>query len=113
MPRSTAISDHPPAAVAAALQDLGRNIRIARLRRGLTQAALAERIGTSRFVVAGLERGKPATSAAAYLGALWALGLIDQLRPVAAPAGDAEGIALEQARAPKRARRRAVLDDDF
>lgn len=113
MPRSTAISDHPPAAVAAALQDLGRNIRTARLRRRVTQAALAERIGVSRFVVADLERGKPTTGVAAYIGALWALGLLDQLTQVANPDGDTEGVALERARAPKRARHRQTLDDDF
>lgn len=113
MPRSTAITAHPPAAVAAALQGLGRNIRTARLRRTLTQTALAERIGVSRFVVADVERGKPTTSVAAYLGALWALGLLDQMGQVADPANDAEGVALERARAPKRARRRRVLDDDF
>ena len=113
MPRPTAIADHPPAAVEAALHTLGRNIRTARLRRALTQAELAERIGVSRFVVADMERGKPGTSVAAYLGALWALGLLDQLRTVADPASDTEGVALERARVPKRARRRRVLDDDF
>ena len=113
MPRPTAIVDHPPAAVEAALHTLGRNIRTARLRRALTQAELAERIGVSRFVVADMERGKPGTGVAAYLGALWALGLLDQLHTVADPASDTEGVALERARAPKRARRRRVLDDDF
>ena len=113
MPRPTAIVDHPPAAVEAALQSLGRNIRTARLRRALTQAELAERIGVSRFVVADMERGKPGTGVAAYLGALWALGLLDQLYAVADPASDTEGVALERARAPKRARRRRALDDDF
>lgn len=113
MPRPTAIVDHPPAAVEAALQSLGRNVRTARLRRALTQAELAERIGVSRFVVADMERGKPGTGVAAYLGALWALGLLDQLRTVADPASDTEGVALERARAPKRARRRQALDDGF
>lgn len=113
MPRPTAISDYPPAAVEAALQTLGRNIRTARLRRALTQAELGERIGVSRFAVANMERGKPTTGVAAYLGALWALGLLDQLHAVADPANDAEGVALERARAPKRARGRDVGDDDF
>lgn len=113
MPRPTAIADHPPAAVEAALQTLGRNIRTARLRRALTQAELAERIGVSRFAVANMERGKPTTGIATYLGALWALGLLDQLRTVADPANDTEGVALERARAPKRARGRDVGDDDF
>ena len=113
MSRGSPSSEQQPAAVEAALERLGRNIRIARLRRRMPQAQLAERIGVSRFVVANMERGKAGTSAAAYVSALWALGLLDQLRPVADPAADAEGVALEHARRPKRARARAVLDDDF
>ena len=112
MPRGSPTSE-PAAAVEAALERLGRNIRIARLRRRMPQAQLAERIGVSRFVVANMERGKAGTSVAAYVGALWALGLLEQLRPVADPAADAEGVALEHARRPKRARGRMVLDDDF
>ena len=70
----------PPAAVEEALQRLGRNIRTARLRRRLPQTELAERMGVSRFVVADVERGKPTTGVAAYVGALWVLGLL--VRPV-------------------------------
>ena len=106
------IASDPPAAVAGALTRLGRNIRTARLRRRMTQANLAERIGVSRFVVADIERGKATTGIAAYLGALWVLGLLDQLGSVADPALDAEGILLERARAPQRARPKAA-DDDF
>ena len=96
-----------------ALDRLGANIRIARLRRRLTQAELAERIGVSRFVVADVERGKATTGVAVYIGALWALGLGDQLRSVGDPSLDKEGMALEIGRAGKRARRPQTLDDDF
>ena len=113
MPAPSHISKAPPAAVVAALERLGANLRIARLRRRLTQAELAERIGVSRFVVADAERGKATTGVAAYVGALWALGLADQLRSVADPSLDAEGVALEIARGGKRARRRQGLNDDF
>lgn len=112
MPRTSMISNDPPAAVAEALARLGRNIRTARLRRGMTQTNLAERIGTSRFVVADLERGKATTGIAAYLAALWALGLLDQLTMVADPAFDEEGMLLERARAPRRVRSK-VVDHDF
>ena len=113
MPNPTTIATAPPAAVEAALERLGRNIRTARLRRLLTQAQLAERVGVSRFVVAGVEQGKPSTGIAAYVGALWALGLLEDLLAVADPSEDAQGMALERARAPKRARRAQTLDDDF
>ena len=113
MTRLTRLAGSPPAAVEEALQRLGRNIRTARLRRRLPQAALAERMGVSRFVVADVERGKPTTGVAAYVGALWALGLLGDLSAVAEPDGDEEGKALERARVPKRARSRRSLSDEF
>ena len=90
MTRLTRLAGSPPAAVEEALQRLGRNIRTARLRRRLPQAALAERMGVSRFVVADVERGKPTTGVAAYVGALWALGLLGGLSEVAEPDRDEE-----------------------
>jgi hypothetical protein len=56
-------------------------------------------MGVSRFTVADVERGKPGTSMAAYLGALWVLGLLDQLA--------------EAARQPSQAPRHHRFDDDF
>ena len=113
MPRPTRIADFPPASVEEALRRLGRNIRAARLRRKLPQAILARRMGASRFVVADVEKGKPTTGIAVYLGALWALGLLGHMRDVANPDQDEEGKALERARSPKRARGGRTLDDDF
>ena len=106
------VSTDPPAAVEEALSRLGRNIRTARLRRRMTQAGLAERLGSSRYVVADVERGKATTGIAAYLGALWALGLLDQFGSVADPALDEEGIHLVRSREPQRVRPKAA-DDDF
>lgn len=106
------VSKDPPAAVEEALSRFGRNIRTARLRRRLTQTGLAERIGVSRYVVADIERGKATTGVAAYLGALWVLGLLDQFETVADPALDEEGVLLMRAREPQRVRSK-VADDDF
>lgn len=113
MPRPTRIAGSPPAAVEGSLKRLGRNIRTARLRRRLPQAELAARMGVSRFVVADVERGKPTTGAAVYLGALWALGLLGDMTEVADPDRDKEGKTLERARLPGRARSRRELSDDF
>jgi transcriptional regulator with XRE-family HTH domain len=113
MTRISKISEAPPAAVEEALIRLGRNIRTARLRRRLTREDLAGRIGVSRQVLAQIEKGKPTTAVAAYLGALWALGLLKQLRDVADPDRDAEGKILDRARSPKTAPKRRKIDDDF
>ncbi len=113
MPRVSKISQSPPAAVEQALTTLGRNLRTARLRRNMTQVELAERMGVSRFVVAEAERGKPATGISIYLGALWVMGLLGQMREVGAPDRDEEGKTLERIRGPERARKPGTLSDDF
>jgi len=113
MAHPSPIVQQPPAAVEQALSRLGRDIRTARLRRNWRLEDLAARLGVSRFTVADVEKGKPGTSAAAYLGALWALGLLEQLTPVADPDHDSVGKTLEAARAPRVARRASLLNDDF
>jgi len=113
VPRVSKISKSPPAAVEDILNRLGRNIRTARLRRKLSREELAERIGISRYVLADIEKGKPTTAIAAYLGALWVLGLLRDMREVADPDRDEEGKILERARSPKTAPKRKTIDDDF
>lgn len=114
MARVSKISKAPPAEVESILLQLGRNIRIARLRRKLRLEDLAERVGLSRYVMSDIEKGKPTTAIAAYIGALWALGLADDLRNIGDPDADAEGKALESAHAPKTAaKRQKALDNDF
>ena len=113
MPRVSKISKAPPAAVEDVLNRLGRNIRTARLRRKLSRKELAERIGISRYVLADIEKGKPTTAIAAYLGALWVLGLLRDMGEVADPDRDEEGKILERARSPRTAPKRKTIDDDF
>lgn len=116
MAKTSKISKAPPAAVEGILLQLGRNIRTARLRRRMRLEDLAARVGLSRYVMSDIEKGKPTTAVAAYIGALWALGLADDLRHVGDPDADAEGKALESAHAPKTAHQRGrskALDNDF
>ena len=113
MPRVSKISKSPPAAVEDMLKRLGRNLRIARLRRKFSREELAERVGISRYVLADIEKGKPTTAIAAYLGALWVLGFLRDMREVADPDRDEEGKILERARSPKTAPKRKTIDDDF
>lgn len=113
MPNRSRIIEAPPGAVVDALERLGRNIRVARLRRMLRMEDIAARMGASRFTVADVENGKPGTSMAAYAGALWALGLLDGVGDLADPDLDEEGKALESARQPTQAPRRRKLDNDF
>ena len=64
-------------------------------------------------MVADIERGKPTSGVAVYMGALWALGLLAHVREVADPDRDEEGKTLERARSPRTARPRRSLSDDF
>ena len=103
----------PPHAVEKSLKVLGANLRTARLRRNLTIVEMAERIGTGGRAVADAEKGKPSTSVAVYTALLWALDLLDQLDPVAAPERDQEGQILARSRERGRARPRTELSNDF
>ena len=102
-----------PYQIGQTLEKLGRDLRTARLRRNLTSAEVAQKIGTSRFVVSDAEKGKPSTSVAVYAALLWAYGFIDRLAELADPSEDEEGVRLSLSRAPARARHRGTLDNDF
>src|ERR1700693_5501381 len=95
-----ALLDAPPYQVEQALKKLGTDLKTARLRRNLTSAEVAQKIGTSRFAVADAERGKPSTSVAVYAALLWAYGLTDRLEDLADPGKDAEGGRRGAPRAP-------------
>lgn len=113
MSARTTLTSAPPYPVETALKTLGANLRTARLRRGLSAQELANKIGVGRDTVSDAERGKPSTAIAVYLAMLWALGLIDQMAPIADPAEDKEGLALAMGRERKRARAKETLDNDF
>ncbi len=101
----------PPLEVESALQRLGANLKTARLRRNLTVAQVAEKIGTGPRAVSDAEKGKPATAIATYFALLWAYGLLPQVEILAAPGADDVGLALADGR--ERARTRRRLDNDF
>lgn len=65
------------------LQGLGENIRLARLRRDLSAAQVAERAGIGRNAVMKIENGDEGVSIGAYLRVLIVLGLEQDLFRVA------------------------------
>jgi transcriptional regulator with XRE-family HTH domain len=66
------------------LDELGARIRAARLRRRMTQAALAARADVSLPTIRKLEKGDPTTSLATMVRALHVLGLEQDLDLIAA-----------------------------
>jgi transcriptional regulator with XRE-family HTH domain len=103
----------PPFPVEQALKRLGENLRTARLRRNLTIADAAERIGTGPRAVMDAEKGKPSTGIVVYAALLWLYDLQQPLGELADPLQDEEGLSLQAATAPERARKSRALDNDF
>jgi transcriptional regulator with XRE-family HTH domain len=103
----------PPYPVEQTLGRVGKNLRAARLRRNLTIAEVAEKIGTGPRAVMDAEKGKTSTGIGVYAALLWAYGLLDPLDELASPLKDEEGIALESAKSRSRARKGKGLDNDF
>ncbi|MGA2551613.1 MAG: helix-turn-helix domain-containing protein [Burkholderiaceae bacterium] len=102
----------PPYPVEQTLKRLGANLRTARLRRNLTIADMAAKIGTGQRAVTDAEKGKSSTGIAIYAAMLWALGLLDQMVGVAAPECDEQGQTLALSRQRARARPRRDLNSD-
>lgn len=88
------------------LMQTGENIRLARLRRKLSAARVAERAGISRNTLHAIEQGSPTVSMGGYLQVLFVLGLEKTVLELAAD--DALGRKLQDAeltvsaRAPKQ-----------
>lgn len=88
------------------LVEVGENIRLARLRRKLSAARIAERADISRTTLLAIEKGAPSVSIGTYLQVLFTLGLEKTILHLADD--DALGRKLQDAgllikeRAPKR-----------
>ncbi len=65
-----------------ALQALGANLRLARMRRNMTATRMAERAGISRKTLYQMEQGHPGVAAGNYAQVLFVLELVDELGTV-------------------------------
>ena len=89
-------------AVKRLLEELGENIRLARLRRRLPAQLLAERAGMSRTTLRAVEKGEAGVTLRAYANVLHCLGLESDLALVARD--DVLGRKLQDAGLPTKAR---------
>jgi transcriptional regulator with XRE-family HTH domain len=114
MPKPLAFAATAPAAVLEAGRELGRRVRLARVRRRIALRELASRAGISYDTARAVEAGSLVTGLGAYLAVVWALGLERELAGLLNPDTDVEGKQLELARTPERARtKKGRLDADF
>jgi branched-chain amino acid transport system substrate-binding protein len=99
-----------PFTIRQSLEKLGHDIRVARLKRGLTARQLADSLGIHRTTYGRIESGDGAVALALYATALFTLGFRAPFDSIADPRRDDEGLRLDLARLPKRVRaKRAAL----
>ncbi len=92
----------PNLAVTRALTALGRNIELARRRRGLSQADLASRMSVSVSTVRRLEDGHLGTALTYLASALQVFGDLEKLSLLLDTQADSVGLALMDAELPSR-----------
>lgn len=83
---------------------LGSDMAAARMNRQWRQRDLAVRAGLTRHAVMQIERGNPGVSIGAYVAALCAMGLADDVQSLASASRDCQGQMLLAARSGKRVR---------
>ncbi|NRF68997.1 helix-turn-helix domain-containing protein [Aquincola sp. S2] len=102
-----------PLEVTTAAQRFGENVRLARVRRHMTQEELAQACGITRKTLYALEKGASGATVATAFTVLWKLGLLSTAAALADPDADEHGRILEAARRPKRVRNPLDSDNDF
>jgi ribosome-binding protein aMBF1 (putative translation factor) len=94
-----------PLPVDRTLKKLGADLSLARRRRNLSQAMLAERLDTSVMTVRRMEAGHPGIALQHLARALQVFGELDKLADLLDSAQDAVGLVLMDERVPKRVRK--------
>ena len=95
------------------MQRLGGNVRLARIRRRLSQEDLAQACGITRKTLYALEKGAPGATLGTAFTVLWKLGLLGTAAALADPDADEHGKILEAAQRPQRVRQPADTSNDF
>src|SRR5512137_916493 len=88
-----------------ALRQLGRDLAVARRKRGISTADMAGRLFVSRDTLWRLERGDPTVAIGTLATAAFVLQLHERLAGLAAPATDVLALSLDERRLPQRIRR--------
>lgn len=100
----TTVQDIMPSRVKRSLAKLGGDIAIARRKRKLTAAMVAERVGVAKATYQKVEKGDPSVSMGVYAMTLFVLGFAEALGEIADVRRDDTGLLLDADRIPKRVR---------
>jgi hypothetical protein len=94
-----------PLPAASALRKLGRDLALARRKRGIPTNEMAGRLFVSRDTLWRLERGDPTVALGTFATATFVLNLHERLANLAAPASDELALNLDERRVPQRIHR--------
>ena len=107
MPKlSRAISQLPPATLAA-LEQLGADLAVARLRRRESLKTWAKRLGVTVPTLMRLESGDPGVGVGILASALWLIGRDSELTKLASPENDKGALEMDVRAAKQLGRERA------
>jgi transcriptional regulator with XRE-family HTH domain len=95
-----------PAPATRALTKLGRDISLARRRRRLSQASLAQRSGIGLNTLRRLEKGQPSCSIEQLARVLHVFGEIERLERLIDTGEDTVGLLMSDEALPQRVRQR-------
>lgn len=105
MPRALTLAQAAPPDVLSGARELGRRVRLARLRRRIPLRELASRAAVSYDTARAVEAGNLTTGIGAYFALISTLGLAHEYAHLLDPDTDTVGKQAELARTPMRARR--------
>ena len=95
MPKTSAAFERLPPATVGALEKLGADLAVARLRRQESLASWATRMGVTVPTLMRMEAGAPGVGIGIYATALWLIGRDGTLAELAAPAHDKGAMELD------------------
>jgi DNA-binding XRE family transcriptional regulator len=100
----SAIHDVLPIRLRRSLSKFGHDLAVARRKRHLTVAMMAERTGLAKGTYLRIEKGDPSVSMGAYAMALFVLGFGEVFSNLTDACHDEAGLLLDEERLPKRVR---------
>ncbi len=107
MPKTSSAIERLPPATLNALQKLGADLAVARLRRKESLVSWASRMGVTVPTLMRMEAGEPGVGIGIYATALWLIGRDSSLGELAAPENDRGAIELDVRQAIELGRSRA------
>lgn len=112
MPKTTKAIQQLPPATLGALQKLGADLAVARLRRKESLRTWAKRLGVTLSTLQRLEAGDPTVSIGIVASALWLINRDGELGNLAAPEQDQGALELNVREAVELGRARAQVSAD-